>query len=515
MARCNLANLCGNLPKKNIKRMRNSPVQAPFVIVQIRGGDEGQNAVAVAGISGNTTGISVGNKSFPAVVKSLQIGSSNGTGCDIEIVDQEAGDFAEIFKKLSRGGSIADFRVSIRWGWIDTDCSGALPDFHDSGAGNPLVEDTASAENHFLLLNMSVNYTMGGTVKYTLNCTDWVQSLYDSSSRRVFPNMSLKDAIKQLLSNNNLQVEFIKFDGAGTQGQFKFERKADGSITHETDGPVTTWHTNNRNVLDTIYNWMLPYVAGEGRDGKGLRVFYEPTSQPPKLICMVSTQPTCESLLANRFTVGTYVVNGGDCSPVISFQPIIKYNGITAFSTGGGAPGNAPGTAPMQGPSPCIANPGDLPNLYNRADPGQLRVGLAVSPTLTRWEILTRMNNAVPLNMKGVMLHVMANNYTAPIQADLRVVGDPTFSRPFLFVGRYVTLLVINPYQITKGCEWSNKSALANQVENCNEVLTHTEWMIDGVFHDIKNGSYTTTLRLRLAAPGQEVRLTAPPGGGR
>ena len=91
---------------------------------------------------------------------------------------------------------------------------------------------------------------------------------------------------------------------------------------------------------------------------------------------MADTAPSCTSFFdPEGFQLGTYVVNGGKCSPVISFKPKIGFTGTVAYRTGGtGGGSSSPGTTPNNGPSPCLNNRDAMPHLHpGRQSP--LRVG--------------------------------------------------------------------------------------------------------------------------------------------
>src|SRR5580704_8979171 len=104
MTTCNLDGLTGcQAPKNTPRQALEDPVLAPFVKITVKGKAnaivaQAVNDPAVAQDYGQDVVFGVGNKSFPAVVKSFQNGASNGCGFEIEIIDQEGGDFSKIFE---------------------------------------------------------------------------------------------------------------------------------------------------------------------------------------------------------------------------------------------------------------------------------------------------------------------------------------------------------------------------------------------------------------------------------
>ncbi len=516
MAKCFLDGLCGQVNPDNLKEAMEDPVLAPFAEVKVK--DASGSLVAIAhtpeflDLVGIQRTFGVGNSSFPAVIKSMQVGVSNGAGCDIEIIDQEGGDFKNIFQKISRGGSSTDYLIEVRWGWISNQCGQApMPQSCTPGGGDPTKDPEAgigSPPLTFAILNIAVNYSQG-TIRYTLNCIDMMQSLYDSASNAVMGGgefITLGDAIRELLNDRRIVVEFKKFTDATTEGEFEWVDN--GWPMDPQDGPYGIWETSNRPVLAIIEEWIRPLLADDEEEGKGIKIIYDPSFNPPKVICMCAIGPVCKYRFSGDFQIGTYAVNAGKCSPVISFQPVIRYSGAAGYATGGTAGGAHSPTTRSGGHPPCLANEDNLPNVYGEEELLWLGYNLAISPS--RNEVLGRMLRAAYESYTGAVMNALANSYIAPIQADLRIQGNPNLSRPILLIGRFVALIVINPYQIDSGCVWSNNI----NGEACNEILSKSNWQIEGVFHDIRDGSYTTTLRLRLAGPGQEMPLLGVPGGG-
>ncbi|MGL1636394.1 hypothetical protein ACSTJT_23245, partial [Vibrio parahaemolyticus] len=73
------------------------------------------------------------------------------------------------------------------------------------------------------------------------------------------------------------------------------------------------------------------------------------------------------------------------------------------------------------------------------------------------------------------------------------------------------SIVVINPFHIQdvggEDCgEWL-------QAETCNAVLSNRQWLVLGTSHEIKEGSYTTTIKVRLDAPGTDISIGEPLGG--
>ena len=97
------------------------------------------------------------------------------------------------------------------------------------------------------------------------------------------------------------------------------------------------------------------------------------------------------------------------------------------------------------------------------------------------------------------------------IMADMTIVGDPTFPTQAdgTIMNKTVAIAFINPFHLmpnnSKCGDWLAKPP-------CNELLSDKNWQIEKVNHRIEGGTYTTTLSLRLTAPGFDTLISNPVG---
>jgi hypothetical protein len=507
---CNLSGLCGNISSPNLtKKAIEEPSIAPFVQVQIRGKDDAvlAQAMNITEIYGNNPiDIGVGNGSFPAVVKSLQVGTSNGAGAEIEIVDQEGGDFSVIFERVTRLGTATDSLCWIRYGWVSTVCGGgtvAVTSAEDPRGFQP-TGGSVSPWIKLVMLTFSVEYS-AGTIKYKINCIDSLATLIDSKYNETIDDRFVT-AVRRLCTERNVPVRFVAFNGT-TEIPFRF--KVDGAGTCDaTLGMRRPWAGRNRTVLSCIYEWTRLHLADTGgAQGLPIRVIMDHTTgRNGTLTFLASPIDPCAGASASNAnnSIANYIVNGGCDSPVISFKPVIGWTGVGANAAGGAGGGAAPGTQLNRGPAPCLANIQANPQLYTPTN-GGIRLGTNLAVSANRDDILA----SGPLRaLRYVHSHTITNNLASlawnPITAELKVQGDPSYTHPLLYLARYMSLSVLNPFQIgtQAPCRWTN-------VPSCNEVLSNNSWIIEGVSHDIREGSYTTTFKLRLVAPGQDAVLDA------
>ena len=198
-----------------------------------------------------------------------------------------------------------------------------------------------------------------------------------------------------------------------------------------------------------------------------------------------------------------FITNSGvvhNCSPVLSFNPQVKWTFVANAGSGGTAGGGfTGGTDVLEG------NPGVEP------------AGTQSQTTPPAW-----LNNSVaPDNIlrqhsDAFAAHEQANRSLEtrqPIEAELKVQGDPALVNPIFLRGAWISIVVINPFHIKNNFLGNLECGdwLAQPV--CNRIFSNKKWMIKEVNHQIKEGSYVTILKVFLAAPNTgETPANAPAG---
>jgi hypothetical protein len=126
---------------------------------------------------------------------------------------------------------------------------------------------------------------------------------------------------------------------------------------------------NNQTPLAAAREWVSRYRTE--RD-KGIIIFYDNTIEcqtgaqlaEPKLVFLEDPLPKCfnNDVRACDFAngIGTYIVNGGKHSPVISFDPKIKFN-FSVAARASVAVGSAAANAKIGAGQPCPPNQGGAP----------------------------------------------------------------------------------------------------------------------------------------------------------
>lgn len=442
----------------------------------------------------NNPEISVGNKPSPkfnhnAIVKSFEMGGSNGIGFKVEIVDQEGGAFHLFVEKLNKcmARASGEYKMAAEWGWVFTNCDGT----------NGIISSPKVVTIPIHLEPLISN----GIAKFIIEGYDLMQHVFTSRHDEVEGSddnrMPLRQAIIALGQNAEpkFNVKFVRIEKDGSESEIVWR---EGGIM----GPKSVWECDGQNKMATIQKWKEPFVTD--RD-KGTTIVWESreTGYPTMAIVEDVSLGCNESNPACNGVLGTYIVNGGSCSCVISFVPKINYiPPFASLSQGGNSGGGITGQTVKKEKDCKTQSP---------------ETGLLQSIPVTRAAFDVHGKKAVPemafaqdKNEKAAAIHTPQ---LQPVTAEMIIQGDPSpnYVHPILMIGKYVSIIYINPFNLqdtgSEGCgDW-----LASP--GCNEILSNKRWMIKGASHSIKEGSYTTTLSLFLDAPGLNIEGGAPFGG--
>lgn len=441
--------------------------------------------------------ITVGNQSSPpdnhAVIKSFEYGFSEGAGVKLEIYDEEGSSLADFVNRLSKTvcNAGSDYKMNIDFGWIIEDCDGNITTEKASDYGNNL---------YFLPLKIEMAFE-SGKIKYTIEGTDLQDRISETSSSiaegRDDAGIDLKTAIRNLFARscppfdpNNILFQDINGN------EWDFANSVGGP-----NGPVAVWNPEQQNNLAAVRRWISNVTT---ENNKGIVMQWKPDAPQPTIVFLEDPNPAPdENTQCCQYNMGTYIVNGGNCSPVIQFSPQVNWT----LSTGAGRGATTPG-----GSSAGSATPDD-----SEGDEGTIeRSGIPYSGTIDQnMAMWLPHDQHARQTQRSDEAHTRATSFREipqSINAELRIVGDPALAFPLGgagLVGKSVSIVVINPFYVTSsgaGCDW-----LANPP--CNEILSNKHWMIMGANHQIREGSYTTTLKLFLAVPGQQSNPNMTLGG--
>lgn len=487
MAKLVPTNASGLLQGCKTKKCKiNLPIDAenigPFVKINIIG-------------LGNET-ITVGNKSCPgcnpqhtAIIKSFEYGMSDGQVLKFVIQDQAGGSFSKVFKALNTDFCelTTNYQAVATWGWTGTTCDERI-----------IIKESEPIT--FLISSITTNMS-GGKIEYEVEGTDLFRGIMQSRAFRTIGDqdnfVTLKTAIRQLFAGPpEPLITDIKF----------WRRKPDGTVDKKEwefeDEPAAYWHPANRNKISVAIEWIRPYLSDQGRGV--IDYTWNSGNGTPSIIFwedLTGKNVTCSAL-------GTYIVNGGAFSPVISFQPKFQWNYTNAARSGGANSGASSKAADLKESRGSLADGLDC----------KKGAGVQIGSSMADHEhvIINRLANSGEKNMKAIAGQGKTNAPFVsgasgqPVTADLVIQGDPAISTTEVVYKNHVSLIVVNPFYLSGGqfagdgiSESSNGKCPDWTIgPPCNELGSNSKWMVMGVNHSISQGSYLTTLTLFLDVPG-------------
>lgn len=444
-----------------------------------------------------------------ACIKSFQFGRSvaNGCGFKIEIITEEYNTMLKIVSILNKSKQDTNsdaHKVYCKFGWVKRNCNNRTKRIsNESFGGGRLL---------FLVQTVESNFE-NGVYKLNVECCDLFQRTNqqtqgENNFGQDDSKMTLKDALKDIWTQpkyhpNVDQVEFKAYDNrepvskSGTGRQFDF-KNADGG----PNGPKSTWQTKEKNKLSTTRNWLNDVLT---KDNKGIIQIYDNEDD----LSLVWQEDVIDDgdFGCNKRHLGSFVVNGGNCTPVISFSP--KINWLTQ-NTGTGAVAGGSSNAGGE-----RANNQNHPNpkFQNKENIGANQTESTGTPQRL-WRPMSIQSKATQEAFIGNSHATIMYEVAGSIEAELTIQGNPKFSYnygPNGIVGAYVSIAVLNPAvirnsDIETGCVWLSESPV-------NEVLSNSSWLVKGVDHQITDGKYITTFKVMLPAPNSELNSTENFGG--
>jgi hypothetical protein len=438
-----------------------------------------------------------------ACIKSFQFGKSvaNGTGFKMEIVTETYDVMIMLINTINKSKFAAgkDAKTRCQFGWTQRNCDNATPQI--------ITNESFGGRLKFLVQTVESTFE-SGIYKINVQCCDLYQRQCESMQGTSDEGsdetpMELKSALEDFWTSEDHtpfvnQVNFRSFDNNEESGQgagFEFNPEDGGK-----NGPRSTWQAKEKSKLATARNWINPLTTS---NGKGMLQIYDNVD-----ILSINFQedvidpdPSKKKYLAN------FVVNGGNCSQVISFSPKINW---LAQNTGTGAVDS--------GASSVAGVRSDVDEFsiddWNERETigGQQTESLSWEQNLYRPPI-TRARSTQDAFVQHAHATAMYE-IAGPIEAELTIQGNPKFSYSFGpngMVGKHMGILVVNPSVIREGdsgeCVWIATSP-------CNEVLSNSAWIVKGVDHQITDGKYVTTFSVTLTVPNIQQSATKRRLGG-
>jgi hypothetical protein len=434
--------------------------------------------------------ITVGNKSssapnHTAIIKSFKYAGSDGLGCSVEIYDEEGGDFKYFVNRIVKSPETIKplYKAVVQWGWITTGCDG------DQDSATTFGRQSRC---HVCSIDsIDIKPTNHG-ITFDLEMIDDVSHTFEHRDKEIY-EMKLKEAIKALFASVTPPITDIQFlrrvKGSTDMKEFKF--------LGDVETKVCKFNADNLSPLAAARKWISSYQTDRN---KGIIVFYDNTikncseakTASPRLIFLEDPLPNCNDAVDSECSsnIGTYIVNGGKFSPVISFDPKIKFNFSFAAQAATAVSSDTAGAKEGAG-LPCPPDKG-----------GTKTKGTGTATSATTPEHTVRnfgKKDAAAKVLDGQKASEKANSTYELIEAELTIQGNPQLDNFFELIGKSVSVIYVNPHRLSQNgdgtVDWLVEAPI-------NSILSHKKWMINGCGHEIKEGSYTTTLSLYLTSPG-------------
>lgn len=444
-------------------------------------------------------------KDARACIKSFQYGRSvaNGCGFKVEIVTEDYNTMVKVISILNKSKADANpdaHKARCRFGWVKRNCENGFTKIHNELFGGKLLFLVQTVESNFENGVFKINVECCDLFQRTNQQTQGLNEFGEDDNK-----MTLKDAltdiwIEPIFHPNVDKVEFKAYsnlDPVGSGATFDF-KNADGGPR----GPRSTWQTKEKNKLSTTRGWIDPVLT---KNNKGIMQIYDNEDQ----LSLVWQEDVIDDnpFGCERRNIGSFVVNGGNCSPVISFSP--KINWLTQ-NTGTGAVDS--GASALDGTR--------ADNVIHNRPSWNLRenIGSNQTESISTDQNLWRPKRIQPkATQDSVTEHGHATimyEIAGAIEAELTIQGNPKYSYNYGengIVGAYISIAVLNPAVVRDkmsdgGCMWLSESPV-------NEVLSNTAWLVKGVDHQITDGKYITTFKVLLAAPNAELNYDEDFGG--
>lgn len=457
--------------------------------------------------------ITVGNDSYngtngtksSAVIKSFEYGSSTGHKCYLQIHDVEGGAFSVFIKKILRKTvdiSSSGLNLKIQYGWVYSSCNAP-----SNGILNG-VNNQEPPTVYFVPQNIQINMS-AGKLLFEVEGTELFAIGEEFRCNKVFgkdgSEIHLKDAIRELLKDPDTKpvienVQFLqpKTDGSGFE-ELIFEGDNEG-VTH--NGPKGVYSACNLTKKAAISQWLRMAKARSSNE-KGLILKWDGVTKGGGVIILEDTKPKCGDSFGSN-CLGTYIVNGGNCSPVIEFNPKINWKWQYAAASGAIISKNQANFLAMPGRPECI----------DKSKPG---TGVAVTTPTTSNDEIAAGSDATKSKQETSVATQYANvMYGEEISANLVIQGDPRseYSSSYLSDLYTIGIVVINPFNLfTSTYPDSDKPNLANNCPvwlakpACNSTFTSPYWRIRGINHYITEGKYITTLNVYLVVGAVEEKI--------
>ncbi len=454
-----------------------------------------------------------------ASIKSLSYNVNASGSASVDIIDSSGDDFINFYSSLyttgclassgrPRAGTPSSLMVALDFGWIFTGSTGVTTVYSNTFANGGQFPGKTGPYLYFLLNKIDVSYD-GGIWKYKVDLKAADLKAGRRSASRTYGKqrqlVTLVDAASKHLAGDcqtpqeQQAVQLVRKNPDGTWSEANFENSG-------PKGPKGVYPGYNNNPLDAVRK-NLDFVVTDR--AKGDFMFYNVADESQSLFLVEGAFDNCSNRRAQRYGcpsgkngnyLGTYVVNGGDISPVISFSPKIEINATPTTNTGAVQTGSTRSRA-VKIP-PCDEN-------SQQAQEG----ATVVTQTAVREN---QLNSKTPKELpkeiaKNARATIEAAKSIMPmigaVTADLVIQGDPRLVWPHQTQICEVSIVFVNPFALKQ--EFEPEAGAVNGYwlasPPTNPLLSKASCRVQGIEHEISEGKWETKLKITIV-PGDEKK---------
>ena len=537
-------NTCGNLRRPlpftgevglnpNIQFQSYAPyVEARFYGINDFVGKNLENAIAANRLlyyvsTGNFLG---GGESRSAFIKSFTMGTSQSLGATLEIVDASGDDFVGFYNKIYGAScdalpksfdpaaplapDFARYIVSINVGYVFTNTEGVKVLYVAPNAIG-LPDKKIGPYINFTLVKVEVSYENNiSKYKLTLKGPDLGLAQAKVNNRFGAPGVQIPliRAAELMIDGEcppkalgaalpDARVILVK-PPQGATGEWSYTGEVGTNPSDPSASKKGVFAGYNLPPLDAIRKNLDTFVT---RDGNGVYMCFPSGANDDTLYLIEAESSFCDAEKGIKKScagvanfLGTYVVNGGDLSPVIKFTPKIEFFGMPNRVQGGAAGGAMAAKAAVvnNGCPPTVAGgPIDKNKI-----PGQ---DVAIKGAIPQ----DKMNGVVhPRDLPQKQADAAQANMSAQvaskpnmgvITAELEIQGDPRFLFSLNWQGGSIKIIFVNPFAIG----YENFVAASPQLEwlakpPINDKISSGLYFINSCDHEVSEGKWITKLKL-------------------
>jgi hypothetical protein len=469
--------------------------------------------------------------------------------CKIEatIVDVNGGKFRTFFESIPGKDCAVDpspLTVLCNFGWIYVDQFGNKKVFDLSTSQtitilgdeqNPPVDPFSADRSTSYYLNFLIQKidleTENGFWVYKLTMVDLtLGSQIGSKSKETFGTeqnkSNLQNAIDNTIKSTNCKIESgskadnkpsfmfatavrppnvsgnsegVAYNPALAQKvikKFKFASSDGGG----SEGPNSIYNTDGLTGMDAARTWCNSVVTEKGN---GMFFMMDCRSRRPFLYIVEDTfndnnKEGCATTQKSQCPLITYVVNGGNSSSVLSFSPKIELVPVNAMASPGPNANAANNNQPKD-----VKDGNKIPGKCNEKN-DQKGFGVETFVAVPSANLNFRAPKiANDKEFEALWANSEASKITevaSPIEADLKIIGDPWYASPLSIVGTFISIIYLEPYAIggyeNLGCDYALTSS------SVNPYFSRSNYYVSGIVHSINDkGQFETVLKVSSAIP--------------